>query len=742
MKRITAALFAALLLLLLPSSATAACPNEDLRIAQDATSLPGCMALEMASPPKKFSQPASQPSFSRNGERMLILIETGLPGATGYQYYGGDTYVASRGPGGWSIASTAPLDGAIAAGGAEWGNPSTFSPDLDRWAQLGSTQAQNQVGIARLYGGGLDGSFDPLSPLLVPIDDTGTNKTAQTVEDLLVLGSSTDLGVNVLEVTLASTAYLAGDPRASSVGGLNEFGNTYVAFLDEAGEPALELLARDKDGVVWGGRCRTLLGGAGGAVSGGVSLAPATFNQGAISPDGERIFFSTRPAQEFDEEKGEGPVCDLDNDVRIMKRTATPAGPVIAELIPGDPSAPGDDLFQAASADGSKVYLMSPRKLAASDTDASEGPCSGAIGASKGCDLYLYDEAKPESERAIHVSDAEGPVQADVLNSAPAISGDGSRAYFVAQGVLTSDQNPEGDTAQAGNPNLYLYEAGADSLSFIATLAADDKGSRAGGLWEVEGSFFADAYAAPLHGAAEEEGGDGHVLAFASKASVTEDDEDGGHRDAFRYDAEEETLIRISKAAAGGSDNGPYDVTVNPVPEGFKGTEHNFGEATRWASEDGQTIAFATEEALLPADADGAANPYAWHGGQLGASFASVNEPPAVSPTGTQVAFGTSAPLLPQDEDSAKDVYLAREGGGFPLPVAPTVCDPLQEGSCRQGAPAPLGPPSPATAAFSGPGNAKAPARCRKGQVKRRGKCVKKARKARKRADKRRGGSR
>jgi len=724
-------LLLSLLALTAPTAQAATCPNEALREAQSATALPGCMALEMASPPKKFSQPSLLPSFSKDGERLQMIIQTALAGSPGYQYYGGDRYVATRAAGGWQIASTSPLDPDITSGGRRWGSAAAFTPDLSSWAQLGSTQQQFQVGVAQLFKGGLDNSFDPLSPPLLPIDDSGTEKVQQSIEDLEFTGASADLSTAVLRVTLASTGYLPGDPRrpdsSEAEPGLDR--NSYVAFTDEAGQPALELLARDKDGVVYGGRCGAHIGGEG-----------ATFHQGAISPDGERIFVSTRPNQPWNEETIEGPACDTDNPLRILKRASTPAGAVMAELLPGGPSAPGDDLFQAASADGAKVYLTTPRKLAASDADAQEDPCSGVLGASAGCDLYLYDESKPPAQRVTQVSDGEGAEEADVLSSITAVSGDGSHAYFAAQAALTADPNPEGDLAIAGEPNLYLFEAGAEELSFIATLSPQD----AGALWGTKGSFFGDAYAAPLHGQGPEEGGDGHVLAFASKAPITADDEDAGHRDVFRYDADAETLQRISTAPEGGADNGPFDAAVNPAY--LKVIEYNFAEAGRWVSEDGQTIAFSTEEPLLPADEDEAANPYVWHAGALGASFAPISEPPAVAPLGGQLAFSTPAPLLPQDGDAAKDTYIAREGGGFPFPVAPTECDPLQEGSCEQGAPAPQGPAAFPSASFSGPGNAAKPSRCRKGQVKRRGRCVRKARKGkgkvRKGAGQRRGGRR
>ncbi len=729
-------------LALAAGAAEAQCSNEAVREAQGppTTSLPDCMALEMVSPPRKFTQPAFLPAFSREGGRVVLMVRIALADTPGYQYYEGDPYVASRGAGGWELAPTSPLEPAITGGGRRWGNATVFTSALDRWALLGSTQAQYAVGVSRLFGGGLDGSYAPLSPPLVPIDGSGSADLATSVLNLELSGASADLTTTVLRVDLPSTGYLPGDPRsssASSVSGASS--NSYLAFLDEGGEPALELLARDNDGKVIGGLCGAHLGGLG---------APGnrpTFNQGVISPDGSRVYFSTRLAQPWDPEEDEEPSCDSKNGVRVMKRVATPAGPVITQVAPGGggATAPGDDLFQAASADGTKVYFLSPRKLTAADTDTATGPCDGNLGASEGCDLYLYDETKPPAERVALASDADGAVEADVLRSTTAISGDASRAYFVAQGVLTSDPNPEGEAAQAGAPNLYLYEAAAKELSFLGTLSAKDQGGGEdfGGLWAIRGSGFGDAYAAPLYGPGLEGGGDGHVLAFASKASLTADDEDGGFRDVFHYDAEAETLERLSKAAVGGEDNGPFDAYVNPAI--LKVIGYNFGEATRWMSEDGQTVAFATAEPLIPGDEDGELNPYVWNTGELGASFAKLLEAggvavkaPGAAPLGHQVVFSTPTALLPRDKDVAEDVYVARAEGGFsePAPVIP--CHPLLEGDCQ-------GPPSPKPAAVPPPaagGNVKAPRRkCEKRQVKRKGKCVRK-KLGKGKAGKRRGG--
>jgi hypothetical protein len=707
------------LLALAPQATAATCPNEALREAQGATALPDCMALEMVSPPQKYGQTAFLPSFSVDGERVLYSAQAALADTAGFQFFDGDRYVASRTPSGWQTAPTSPPSEAeIYLGGRHSGGPSAFAPELEHWVQLGATQSQGIVGVFRLFEGGLDGSFAPISPLIVPIDDSGTQQIQFSLAQLEVSGASSDLATTVFQGGSAQISYLPGDPRTNAEFEPGFDRNSYLAFLDE-GKPTLELLARDTDGAVWGGRCGAHLGGPAGL-----------FVQGAISLEGSKLYFSTRPTQPWDFEKAEGPVCNTDNPIRIMVRTATEAESVIEPLLPGGPSEweeQGDDLYEGASEDGTKVYFSTPRSLSSSDADPSPEGCAAALipgpTSTEGCDLYLYDLSKPEPERLIHVSAREDASPANTLSAITAISKDGSRAYYVAQGVLTADPNPEGQSAQAGKPNLYVYEAQSEQTSFIGTLAEADQG----GSWGARGSFMGDAYAA------------GNALAFASKASLTADDTDSGRSDIFRYDASAETLQRISKAIEGGSDNGAFDVIVSPsarVPEA------NFGEQARWVSEDSEAIAFATAEALIPSDEDGELNPYLWSKGQLGAVQAKANAKfgPAISPRGEEVAFATRTALLPQDEDTAEDVYVARKDGGFPFLVEPTQCDPLQEGSCQGNVTTPIVPGPPATGSFNGPGNAKEPTRCRKPLVKRRGRCVKRPRKARKRVGKRQKG--
>jgi hypothetical protein len=744
--------------LVAPAANAATCPNEAIRASQiseafplGTTELPACMALEMVSPPKKFGQETlTLSAFSEDGSRVVFVSKAALAGTEALQAFGGDSYVASRGADGWSVAPTSPPASAdITAGGAKRGGPFAFSSDLGSWSLLGATQAQAAGGKAQFFNGDLGGAFAPLSPLLVPIDDSGNEDLPFIISGgfFALSGTAADLSTTAFRMALPSVAYLSEDPRNPKGA---ESTNSYLVFRDVSGVPTVQLLARDQAGKVWGGRCGADVGGAGAAGGIGEGL-----NQGAISPDGSRVFFSTRPAQPFDPahptEALLSPPCDTSNPLRIMVRTGE--GPQIEELLPGGPSEAGDDRYQAASVDGSKVLLTSPRSLVASDQDTSPEACGADLGASKGCDLYLYDSDLPAGNRLIQVSAGENvPGKhevgkgADVLSSITATSADGSHVYFAAQGVVTADTNPAGKVAVKGQPNLYLYVRDAvhpsGELSFIATLVAGDKGKAwSGGDSLANGA----AYPVPLLGGPE--GGDGHLLFFLSMAQLDPEDTDAGHTDVYRYDSVAEALQCISCATNGNST--PVDVFAGSV-EGSSAS--NFAEQGRWASEDGQTVAFATGAPLLESDEDGEVNPYLWREGQLVQLPGVVRDPlqpykfPAVSPGGEEVAFTTTTPLLPQDGDGTRDAYVVRADGGFPnQPPPPTPCDPLSEGACQGPTSVPSAVPAVATPSVVGPGNEKAPARCRKGQVRKRGSCVKqskkpKQKKSKKRANDERGG--
>ena len=683
--------------------------------------LPACMALELVSPPAKANQPAKFPFVSADGNRVAFYSTAPLGGTPGALSPTGDAYVATRSDraGGWQTEATVPPAG-FPRGWAKSPEARSFSPDLSRWFQVASTALQFQAGMGQAFSGGLGGAFDPLSPLLIPPEGATprSEKETSVIGSMRFQAASADHTHLLLEPA-PSVTYLSGDPVPA---GVSADDNLYVASLAPGGEPSLALLARDAvgpdAGKVWGGRCGVRIGG------NRTGSGEITRSQGAVSADGRRIYFSTRPAQP------QTSFCKEANRLRIMVRSEEEVGgelkAQIEELFssectrvaPPCSTADGDDRYQAASEDGSKVYFITTRQLANSDTDAT-------------ADLYLYDADRPAGERLTQVSaggsgDATPGSGANVQGNVTAISTDGSHAYFIAPGVLTTAPNPASATAISGQSNLYLWDVETEATSFVGTLDAADSE----GLWGSTGGFENQAYPVPASGeeGGREVGGDGHVLLFESKASLTASDADGGHLDVFRYDSASDSLTCVS-CRPGGPDAEPFDVSVSGDVGGASGAGTDFAEKGRWASEDGQTVAFTTSEPLLPGDGNGAPDFYLWRAGQLyrlpGEAFVAPPKHgrrggPVLSHSGDEVAFQTGSQLLPQDGDDAPDVYVARVSGGFPFPPAVESCS----GEACQ-APFRSQPPGSGNGTEgSREGNRTYPVRCKKHFVRRHGKCV------------------
>ncbi|HYI80867.1 MAG TPA: hypothetical protein VEW67_08410 [Thermoleophilaceae bacterium] len=670
------------LTLVAPHAASAQeCPNAAIRAQQGPAveAMPDCMALEMVSAPRKYSQNAGVPMLSVDGDRALYNTRGAVEGAPSQEnLLFGDTYVATRGPEGWTSQPTSLSDPDLRQPGEQTAR--SFSPDLTRWLAFGATLGERQEGIARLFASGVDGSLVEASPLLTPLD-----RRHGRIDYLLMSQASADHS-RVFIQTGESATYGYGDPSPS---GADAQQNWYVSTRSPSADPTLSLVARDAAGQVWGGRC-------GVSVGGGLSKT-----QGAVShPDGSRLFFSTRPGQ-----TGTGACDSAANKLRILERDETSSGATIGSLIasecdrvaPACNTTDGDDFYEGASADGTKVYFTTTRQLVDSDMDAGIAgvSCSSAFFVAAGCDLYLHDSTKPVGSRLTLVSAGDGTnpptgTNAGVFSVLAGISGDGSHVYFVAQGKLTNVPNALGQTAVDGDRNLYAYvvddEHPAGELSFVAKVAVEDESKLYGGFGTIRyGTWNNAGYPVPVtetDAEGNEVGGDGHVFVFQTEAGVDPTDTDGV-TDVYRYDADTGELERISVGAPdapGGAGNGAFPVGPraggNPKPE-YISTD--FAERKRWVSEDGGTVVFKTAEGLASGDDNGVVDVYLWREGVVhrvagSADLAAIaalggldeaTRRPTLSHDGSVVAFATSSRVLPEDGDTVSDIYVARVDGGY-----------------------------------------------------------------------------
>jgi DNA-binding beta-propeller fold protein YncE/Tol biopolymer transport system component len=392
-------------------------------------------------------------------------------------------------------------------------------------------------------------------------------------------------------------------------------------------------------------------------------------------------------------------------------------GTVQLDLKQGGPGPSSGGVFRAASADGSKVFFTSKNKLTPAGTaEAGSGPG----------DLYRYDFEQPLGARLEDLS-TKGIL--GVLGA----SEDGEAAYFASEAVLDAEPGPAGESAQAGEPNVYLWRAG-QGTRFIATLS--DTPEASGGVdlfnWRDE-TNKQTARVSP----------DGRHLVFVSIRPLTGYDNTDQETDKpaaqiFLYDAEAEELRCASCNPTGARPLGPSRVPVWSTPY----------QQPRYLSDDGTRVFFESPDSLEEADTNATLDVYEFE--LSGAGSCTAQSPTYVpasggciyllssgkpggapqlldaSAEGEDVFIAARQRLVPRDEDENADVYDVRVGGFEPpLPPPPVPC---AGEACRGavGSPPPSAPPG--TAVFQGPGDPK-PITCKKPKrkVRRGGKvrCVK-----------------
>jgi DNA-binding beta-propeller fold protein YncE len=410
------------------------------------------------------------------------------------------------------------------------------------------------------------------------------------------------------------------------------------------------------------------------------------FVRNAISTDGQRIFWT---------------YIDSSEQINLMVRIGGTETVQVDAALPGAPGPSGGGRFWSASPDGDKVLFVDQNQLT---------PGSGSN------DLYRYDVSSRQLEDLTPYP--PGAAVAGLLGA----SEDASYAYFIAQSALTGAQNQEGQKAQDGKPNLYLYHDG-EPLRFIGTLLPGDQQD-----WSNEPEYHTSRVST-----------DGRHLAFVSREALTGYDNNrqgsGGCQldvglernllgdprcaEAFIYDAGASagtgTLVCASCNPSGGRPEGP---TLLPAWS-------NPYEPPRYLSEDGRRLFFETLDALSPRDENQRYDVYEFE--LLGQGSCEEESPSFVaeesgciflissgrdpgdsylldaSADGRDVFFSTRERLLPgRDQDNRYDIYDFRVGGGFAELSEPPAC---QGESCRVDAPAQPPAAVPPSSTFTGPGN-------------------------------------
>jgi hypothetical protein len=357
--------------------------------------------------------------------------------------------------------------------------------------------------------------------------------------------------------------------------------------------------------------------------------------------------------------------------------------------------------FLAAATDGSRVLLQD------------------------GC-LYLL-----ETEQCTDLTGSKGGFKGLVGQS-----DDLSHVYFVDAAVLTGEEeNSEGAKAQAGKNNLYSWNSGA--TAFVATLAAGDNG---GGVFELAQDWLVGG-----GGRTADASPGGRFVAFLSEAQLTnfpnvgpcESDHEGGRVNApcpevFIYDSSEAKLRCASCSPSGSA---PLGLSVLRVMLGGRTLP-----GSHYLADSGRLF-FDSQNSIVPRDTnEGVEDVYEWEPQGVGSCERAEGCVSLISggrentdsnlltadSSGDNVFFTTRERLVAADTDGEFDAYDARANGGFAgeSELPPQLC---QGEGCLP--PPVLTPePSPPSATLSDPGNVKPAKSCKKGQVRKKGKCVRKHR--------------
>lgn len=708
-------------------AAAAECPNQARRAEQGtaALALPDCRAYELVSPPNV------EPFFQTSGgegnspEGAVVQGEAfGVIAASDGDRLGfmslfqpppgslsdGPHYLAIRGDQGWSTENIVPPQSTTNATRSCFGAyPVTYDPDLsaavfaDGWGQPGHP-----------FEHGTENTCGSDEPVLVPGEPQGfqnlflrqsepvsyqlLNSTPQGVEPnhAFFQGASSDLS----HVVFSESAQLTPEaPPTSRDEDLSE------EDLYESTDGVVRLVTFLPDGTPVAGWL------ANGAAP--TSLVPnlsAPVNGSSrwtrpVSADGERVYFTAQGNLYLRLDAGQAPTADGECDAAEAAKACTVQVDKAEAGVAG-PSGGGE--FQWAGVDGARSFFLDESKLTA-DSAAEPGRA----------DLYEFDLERPAGHRLTDLTtEAEAP---DVLGMS-GLSEDGEYLYLVAGAKLTGgEENSQGASAQAGEPNLYLFHAGAPTYVATLDLGEDfgDWSTRAKSPSEArltartspDGRFIAFNSVEPLTGAAD------------IGPCVGQELEVGPCQQIFLYGAESEDLRCASCDPDGAPPSAPATIHQPTNPDVFYRVPSSL---QRYLADDGRLF-FDTRQALVAADHNSVADVYEYDDGQLHLISGGEGRTPAYyyesSPSGNDVFFFTERSLLPSDTDSGVSIYDARVEGGFADPVAPPLCEGEQ---CRPPGPAAAPTPGAATATFEGPGDPKPSRKCAKGKVRKGGRCAKK----------------
>jgi hypothetical protein len=392
------------------AQAADACPNAAIRSQQNTTNLPGCRAYEMVTPADKNGGDATNAfGASADGNRMAFYSAAAFSGIESNA--ADNSYVAQRGPGGWTTHPMQPKIGAPNLGLNGGYHFADFTDDLRESFTLTRSGA-NELNTQNIYVTQLDGSVSWL---------TAPTINGVTIDDKAYAGRSADGSHIIFESAQPFT---------------NEISPGSGRQIWEWVNGHIRLVSYLPDGSASPGSTGVGVG-INGAIGKGLGFAGLP-QPTAVSEDGSKIFF------------GLGPDITSQVFVRINGTTTREISASQRTGSVGQSAATAS--FAGASADGN-VAVFTSLELLTDDATPNGG-------------LYAYD-LRTSVLRFVS-SGATNPngAQIEQPGGVSLVSRDGSHIYFVAQSVLVPGKGVD------GGHNLYV--SGPDGLSFIATLGNED----------------------------------------------------------------------------------------------------------------------------------------------------------------------------------------------------------------------------------------------------------------------------
>jgi hypothetical protein len=620
----------------------AACPNE--AFVGFSEFLAGCGGYERVTPAFKAGSPANIQVVAAEGSRVIeesTAVFAGAKGESKTAYY-----ESVRSGSGWVSSALNPSSSLFPAQ-----ERVDVSADLSRsvWEVRRSSQS---VATQDLAVREPDGSFVLVGPMVPPAlaegPPAGEMQLFEDNSELVYAGASPDLSRIFFEMKGDGPKW-PGDTTNTNSGAFSLY--EYVGT--GAAEPVL--VGTDSEGHLISD-CTTSLGSSGPA---GESESFDGYD--AVSTDGETVYFTATGHNANGNCSGVGHAPEFNE---LYAQVGSPPSahnvaisePSAADCAVCQTASQANAEFQGASRDGSKVFFLTEQELFKENTTMN---------------LYEYDFANRPGYKIIRASIGS---KEPLVQGVARVSVDGSHVYFVAQGVLTSGPNAEGDEPVFGGDNLYVFERDAahpsGRIAFIATLSAEDERD-----WEREDNR--PVQATP----------DGRFLVFQSVADLTSGDA-STEPQIFEYDAAREELVRASVGAPGyaaGMESAESHASRIPVQ---RYAHHILAarQTTNLAvSNNGSVVVFESRAGLTAhtaaASAAGHSSVFEYRSnGVLSAgSVFQVSNGSSLFDTGVEgtdasgedVFIRTLVPVLGADGDTAFDVYDARDGGGFP-PLAVT----------------------------------------------------------------------